>query len=174
MSAFGMTYAVYVAIVGGSLIAFDPPPEEATAQPAAPAWLYSLGRNDPVKMTPGADGFLSLEYRPNEDIRWGFKPTYALGLSVDGAAYVSAGIRKDFRVGPLQVTPYFGPAVYQKQLGSEFTPKGLVQFRTGFDVFVPVTPKVSVGLGYYHMSNANMSDESAGLDVTRLTVQYRY
>jgi hypothetical protein len=95
-------------------------------------------------------------------------------VSVDGAAYVTAAVRKDYRLGPVQITPYIGPALYQSHLGTRFASKELLQFRTGFDVFVPVSNRLSFGLGFYHMSNANITNASAGLDVTRLGLQYRY
>jgi len=173
MSAFGLTYAMYVAIVGGTLILVDPPPEATTATSAQNAWLFSVGRNDPDKKPVGENGFLSVEYRPAQEIGWRFKPAYALGVSVDGAAYVTAAVRKDYRLGPVQITPYIGPALYQSKLG-RFESKELLQFRTGFDVFVPLTNKLSFGLGFYHMSNANITNKSAGLDITRVSLQYRY
>jgi hypothetical protein len=174
MSAFGLTYAMYVAIVGGTLIAVNPAPEATTAGvPAQNDWLFSYGRQDPDKKPVGEDGFLSVEYRPAHEIGWRFKPLYALGVSVDGAAYVSAAVRKDYRLGPVQITPYIGPALYQSKLG-RFASKELLQFRTGFDVLVPLTNKVSVGLGYYHMSNAKITNASAGLDITRVSLQYRF
>jgi hypothetical protein len=64
---------MYVAIVGGTLIALDPPPEGTTAgTPPQNAWLFSYGRNDPDKKPVGEDGFLSVEYRPAQEIGWRF------------------------------------------------------------------------------------------------------
>jgi hypothetical protein len=175
MAPFGLTYAVYVAIVGGSMIAFDPPPATPSVTGTPPSlWQLSLGRNDPKKGTVGQDGIFTLEYRPETEIGWRFKPLYVVGASVDGAGYVGVGVRKDYTLGPVQVTPFIGPVLYQSQLGNTFNSKELIQFRTGFDVLLPISKEFSAGMGYYHVSNAALTGSSAGLDVTKVTLQYKF
>ena len=175
MAPFGLTYAVYVAIVGGSMLAFDPPPVAPSVTGTPPSlWRASLGFNDPKKGTVGQDGIFTLEYRPETEIGWRFKPLYVVGASVDGAAYLGAAVRKDYQLGPVQVSPFIGPVLYQSQLGNTFKSKELVQFRTGFDVLVPLTKDLSAGAGYYHISNAALTNASAGLDVTQVSLQYKF
>ena len=175
MAPFGLTYAVYVAIVGGSMLAFDPPPAtpSVTGTPAN-LWHLSVGRNDPKKGTVGQDGIVTLEYRPETEIGWRFKPLYVVGASVDGAAYIGAAVRKDYQLGPVQVTPFIGPVLYQSFASNAFNSKELIQFRTGFDVLVPINKELSAGMGYYHVSNASLTNASAGLDVTKVTLQYKF
>lgn len=174
MSAFGMTYAMYVAVVGGSLLAFDPPVQPDSSKPVGPAWAVSVGANDPQKSPVGQDGFLSVDYRPNTEWIGRFKPQWGLGASVDGAVYANLALRKDYRWGAVQVTPYIGPALYQSQADQGLRARELIQFRTGFDVLLHAGPKVSMGLGYYHISNAKLTRFSAGIDVTRFTLQFQH
>jgi hypothetical protein len=176
MSAFGMTYAVYVALVTSSMVALDAPvPPKDAPQAQQGTWSYSLGYNDPRKGTPGADGFVNIEYLPNGPALWrGLKPRYDLGVSVDGAVFGSAGLRKDFYVSNVLITPYTGLVAYQSDLGKSYKGRELIQFKTGIDVTVPLTPKVSLGVGYYHISNAGLTRSSAEIDVSRVLLQYRY
>lgn len=166
----GLTYAQFVAVVGGGMLAFDPSEHPATQNTHV---LITLGQNAEDKSPVGQDGFLTIEGRPAREIGWGFKPVYSLGLSVDGAGFVGYGVRKDYRWGNVQLTPFFGPALYQKEAG-RFEAKELMQFRTGFDVIYNLTPSVGLGFGMYHISNAGLTSVSAGIDVTRLTLQFKY
>jgi len=58
MSAFGITYALYVGIVAGGLVAFDPSPRDAVEQ-ARSDWLVAAGVDDRSRATVGRDGFLT-------------------------------------------------------------------------------------------------------------------
>ena len=168
---FGINYAMFVGLVGGGMIAFEPPahpPQEKTD------WLMTVGTNSPRKAPVGQDGFLTVESRPRNELAWGFKPVYAVGLSVDGGAFATVGVRKDYHFGNLQLTQFFGPALYQSELGTDFKAKELVQFRTGFDFIYNINPKLGIGAGFYHISNAKLTTESAGVDVTRLSIQYKF
>lgn len=167
----GMTYAQFVAALGGGMLAFEPPvvPESNQSH-----WMVSVGTNDKDKAPVGQDGFLDLELHPAQEWAWGFKPVYAVGVSVDGAAYASVGVRKDYRWGKFQFTPFIGPALYQQDLGGSFESEQLLQFRSGFTFSVDVTPNARLGLGMYHISNAQITEQSAEIDVTRVTLQIRY
>lgn len=118
-------------------------------------------------------GFLTVEQRPDREIWSALSPVYSFAISGKGAGYVAAGLRADVPLGQWLLTPHFSLAFYQDGEGG-FDSRELIQFRTGFDVFVPVTRQVSMGLGYYHMSNAGLTRKSADLDVLRLGVLWRY
>lgn len=167
---FGLTYAQFVAVVGGGMLAFDPPPAPPDERTR---YILSWGTNAPDKEPVGRDGFLTLEARPSQTLFWGLKPIYAAGLSVDGGGFLSYGVRKDYHWQRLQFTPNFGPTLYQASLGERFQGRQLIQFRTGFDLLLEVTPQLSVGAGVYHISNAKLTPQSAGIDVRRLTLQWR-
>ncbi len=118
-------------------------------------------------------GYLTLEQRPDRVIWSALSPIYSFGISGKGDGYVSAGLRADVPLGQWLLTPHFSLAFYQAS-GGGFDSRELIQFRTGFDAFVPVTQQVWLGLGYYHMSNAGITRKSADLDVVRLGVLWRY
>ncbi len=115
----------------------------------------------------------TMELRPDQPWFGEIKPIWSLGLSARGAVYVAGGIRADFELGPVLVTPHFSLALYQDGRGG-FDADELVQFRTGIDAFVPISDRTMVGLGYYHMSNAGLTSQSANLDVVRLSVLTRF
>ena len=191
-----ITYAAFVAVTAAPLIFLDPAEDpdakfpvqiasmknisrpETTAvdgeSSAHKDWLLSYGRNDPKKGTPGTDGFLSIENRPDAKVFWNFKPAYALGVSVDGAAFTSVALRKDFKFGPIQVTPYIGPALYQSDVFRHFKSSEIVQFRTGFDILLKARSNLMFGLGTYHISNAGITNGTAGIDVFRVSIQFHH
>lgn len=169
---FGVTYAVFIGAILG-LLAFGKPGEESIRRGAqAPNWLLSYGRNAPGKSDFGQDGVMTVEYRSDRALWFGLKPVYAAGTDFRGA-FVSVGLRKDFFLGDLQVSPYFGPALYQSRL-RDFSGGELMQFRTGIDLSYAVSDRIHVALGYYHMSNGRNDDHTAAVDVTRLVVSCRF
>jgi len=166
----GLTYAQFVAVVGGAMVAFDGhEPVQADASRA----LVSI---DHVYKNQGLavkESMLSVELRPAQEWIWGFKPVYAVGAATDNSAYASLGVRKDYHFGNVQVTPFLGPALYQSKLGT-FKGNELLQFRTGFDVIYNMSPNVGFGVGVYHISNAQITKHSADKDMRRLTLQIKF
>jgi hypothetical protein len=165
---FGMTYAMYVGIV---LTALALPPNWSDMDGKNTLGV-TAGANNPDKHSQGNNGVFSVEYRPKQELLYGLQPLYAAGLSVDGAGYATMGVRKGFHFGWVRLEPYFGPALYQSSLGN-FGAKELIQFRTGTDVFVG-GEDLAVGVGFYHISNANMNSESAGLDIIHGAVRMKF
>jgi hypothetical protein len=164
----GITYAMYVGIV-------------LTALALPPGWSdmdgkntlgVTAGANDPDKHSKGNNGFFSVEYRQKQEFFHGLQPMYGVGLSVDGAGYATLGVRKGFNIGWVRIEPYFGPALYQSSLGN-FDVEEVIQFRTGTDVFVG-GEDLAFGVGFYHISNANMNDRSAGLDIIHAAVKMKF
>lgn len=191
MAVLGLTYATYVALTVGAMALL--PSDEHTKDGAAPQrahsangedlkgspdaggrWLFSYGMNNPRKTSPGTDGFLSAEYWPAEPLLWKLKPIYGVGVSTDGAAYITAATRRDFKLGPVTLSPYTGPVLYQSKMGSNWEGRELIQFRTGIDVVIPLTDALSLGAGFYHISNAGLTTRSAEIDVSRISVQYKF
>ena len=77
------------------------------------------------------------------------------------------------QLGPVELTPHFDLGLFQDGRGG-FDARELVQFRSGLDLLVPLGPRMSVGLGYYHVSSARITRRSADLDVVRLALSWRY
>jgi hypothetical protein len=179
MPLLGMTYAAYVALVGGSMVAFDAPP---TPPGATPNWLVAVGRTDPQGRAVAARGAqrsttMDVEWRPDTlgswSLPWGLKPVVAAGAFADGGAWLGTGVRKDFRLGPLGISPHTGPVLYQSRLADGARSNEWLQFRTGFDVWLPLGTNARVGVGHYHLSNAQITRGSADTDAWRLSFHWR-
>ncbi|WP_421704931.1 hypothetical protein [Aliiroseovarius sp.] len=135
--------------------------------------MVTLGKNAGGKDGIGRDGLASFDFYSEQEWFWNLKPIWAFALSQDGGAFASLGLRKDFYLGEVQISPYTGIALHQSDL-SHFEKRELLQFRTGFDIMVPITDNASFSVGYYHMSNARNNEWSASLDVTRFGLVYRF
>ena len=94
-------------------------------------------------------------------------------LNRRGGVMVGAGLYLPGQLGAVEVTPHFSVVAWQDGRGG-FEVRELVQFRSGIDLAVPVSPTTSVGLGIFHVSNAGITRRSANLDVVRLAVLWRY
>ena len=170
---FGVTYAVYASIVVSSILLLNPPITKEQNDEKS-SLFFSYGFNDPRKNTVGNNGFISAELYSGKKLFWNLKPLYALGVSVDGGGYLTVGLRNELKLGPLRIIPFFGPALYQRQV-FHGNIKQLPQFRTGFSLMLPYQ-KLMVGAGFYHISNAYMTGlhNSAGLDITYFSLKYNF
>lgn len=119
------------------------------------------------------EGVLTGEYRSASPALWGLRPVYSFAASRQGAVLLGAGLHGRLGLGPVALTPHFSLGLYQDGRGG-FDARELVQFRSGVDLLVPLGPRMSVGLGYYHVSNAGITRRSADLDVVRLALSWRY
>ena len=113
------------------------------------------------------------EIRSGRTALAGLRPVYSFAVTRRGGVMAGAGLHTGLQLGAVEVTPHFSVLLWQDGRGG-FTTRELVQFRTGIDLFVPLSRDTSVGLGYYHVSNAGLTRRSANLDVLRLGVLWRY
>ena len=118
------------------------------------------------------EGYATAEYRSDRPLWRGVRPLYGLALSRQGAVLATVGVHGVLRLGPVEVTPHFGLGLWQDGRG-RFDGRELLQFRSGIDAFLPLSDRASVGLGYYHVSNAGITRRSADLDVIRLSLLWR-
>lgn len=118
------------------------------------------------------EGFATFEYRSGRRLWRGIKPVYSFAVSREGAMLGAVGLYGGFRLGPVEITPHFSVGLYQDGIGG-FDAKELLQFRSGIDALVPLSDTVSLGLGIYHVSNADITRRSADLDVARLSIVWR-
>ena len=138
-----------------------------------PAFLASFGPDYGAGSAQAFDaGYATFEYRSAQRIWRGLRPIYAFSVSREGAILGTAGVHAVFRLGAVEVTPHFGIGLWQDGRGG-FDSRELIQFRSGIDAFLPLSPAVSVGLGIYHVSNAGLTNRSADLDVVRLSLLWR-
>jgi hypothetical protein len=179
MPVLGLTYAAYVSLVGASLVAFDESTSSAanhSTQPAPAHWVVGVGQTDPQA---GARARRQAHQHPSLDLEWrsgqvwwrGIKPLVSAGAFADGGAHLGVGVYRDFHWGAWSVTPFTGPVLYQSQLGQSASSE-ILQVRTGFDVKWAISPQTQLGLGHYHLSNAQITRGSADTDVWRATLSW--
>ncbi len=175
MPMLGLTYAAYVALVGGSMIVFDAPQE---VSPTPTPWVLAVGRTAPQGGAAAGRGAtrstaVDVEWRGEAAWPLGLKPVVAAGVFADGGAWVGSGVRKDFRLGSVGITPHTGPVLYQSRLGEGSRGSEWLQFRTGVDVWLPLGKSGHLALGHYHLSNAQITRGSADTDVWRVSLSWR-
>ena len=134
-------------------------------------WLVAPGYNSGGNET---GSFVTVDYRPDKELFWRLKPQYAVGLSADGAAYVSFGSRIDLRIGDVRITPYSGPALYHAGQSGVSASDALIQFRSGIDIAVPLNDRLSLSAGYMHVSNADLFDYSADAEIFRVGLEFTF
>lgn len=135
------------------------------------AYLLSVGPD--LGSSGSRDPVVTGEVRSGRALWAGFRPLYSFSVTEDGGVLGGVGLFGDYRLGAAQITPNFSVALFQDGRGG-FESRELLQFRTGIDVMFPVTTNMSVGVGYFHVSNAGITNRSADIDVVRLSVQWRY
>ena len=116
---------------------------------------------------------LAGEIRSAREVLGPLRPIYSFAVSRRGGVMGGVGVHGLVPLGPLELTPHFSLGLWQDGPGG-FDARELVQFRSGIDLFLPITPDISVGVGYYHVSNASLTRRSADEDVIRLAVLWRY
>lgn len=143
----------------------------AQAQPFGGEALLSLGPD--LGGSGNRTAVFTGEIRPAREVWAGLQPIYSFSVTERGGILGGAGLMGDYRLGAVRITPNFSLVLFQDGSGG-FDSRELIQFRTGIDLLVPLTPATSVGLGYFHVSNAGITRRSADMDVVRLSVVWRY
>ncbi|MBK5928472.1 acyloxyacyl hydrolase [Rhodobaculum claviforme] len=150
------------------LLALAAPPALADDRTA---YLLSIGPD--LGSSGSRDPVFTAEVRSGRTVWAGLRPIYSFSVTEHGGVLGGVGLYGDYRLGAARITPNFSVALYQDGRGG-FESRELLQFRTGIDVMFPVTTNVSVGVGYFHVSNAGITNRSADIDVVRLSVLWRY
>ncbi|MGY6409967.1 MAG: hypothetical protein ACXIUV_02905 [Alkalilacustris sp.] len=150
-------------------------PVAAGAQVAdRPAWLLGYG---PDFGESGGGKWravqLTAEVRSANRLVGPLRPIYSFSVSRRGGVMGGVGVHGVIPLGGLGITPHFSLGLWQDGRGG-FEARELIQFRSGIDLFVPVSARARVGLGYYHVSNAGITRRSADQDVIRLAVLWTY
>ena len=133
--------------------------------------------DDPSYLTIGAGGWqvlrgsdtageVDLAYRSNYKL-WFLKPHAGVMVATDGDYYAYAGLLTDLYWGKNIVTTLstamggYGGGGYN--LGSHF------EFRSGIEVAWRFEDASRLGIGFYHISNAGISDRNPGSESLILT-----
>jgi hypothetical protein len=104
--------------------------------------------------------------------RWTIaRPIAGLLATTGGAAYVYSGVAFEIPLGgSVQLTPAFAPGVVladgDGDLGSA------IEFRSSLELSVALDPKVRMGLGFSHISNARLGTRNPGVEVLTLRLAF--
>jgi len=168
----GITYMQFVAAtigLGTLLPQGNLPPADGLDR-----WRIALGANVAPVPGPGEGGVLTIDRLMGEPLWRELRPFWGFGVSVDGAVFATVGLYREFRLGNLTITPYFGPTLYQSDIGGAFRSDELIQFRTGVEVSYSFSEQMRAGVGFYHLSNGGMTAGSADVDVAYASVLFRF
>jgi len=113
---------------------------------------------------------LDLEYR-GAPRRFGIGPAAGVSVNSDGAAYLRAGLTRDFPFASrwnANVTLAAGAYVkgHGKDLGRGF------EFRSALDVSFEMRPGMRLGAALAHLSNAGISESNPGIETLTLTLAF--
>jgi hypothetical protein len=159
--------AFIVASVVASGIAVAAAPVPAAAED--PAYLVIGAGTWESMRDNNRTGEVDLAYRSDYNL-WIFKPHGGLVIAADGDVFGYVGLLTDVYWGPHLVTTisaaFGGYGGHGFDLGSTF------EFRTGGDIAWRFADASRLGIGFYHISNAGITQRNPGSESALL--QYAY
>lgn len=136
--------------------------EPVTVEPA-PLLVLTAGRFNIEDPSEGPTGG-GVEYRWAPLERWKLIPGVGFTLAEGGVAYGYAALRYDFRLGNSWfLAPVLGAGLFSN--GGDVDLGHAVQFKSGIELTARVADRYRVGLLFYHLSNAGLSDDNPGVEV---------
>lgn len=140
------------------------------------AWAFSVGKFDIARDAKPIEGGIQYRFRPVT--LWSVPLTPMVGVSAteDGSAWIYAGLRYDFELSERwALTPNFAVSLYDesddgKDLGH------VVEFRSGLEISYRLgkggdgPTGLRIGLLFYHLSNASISEDNPGSNSLLLTL----
>jgi lipid A 3-O-deacylase len=153
------------AIVASSLLVALPAAVGASTAPT-PLLAMTAGEMNIKHPDEGPiDG--GIEYRFAPLGRWKLVPGLGFTIAEAGVAYGYASLRRDFGIGEAWfVTPVFGAGLFRN--GGDVDLNHVVEFKTGLEVTFRVAGRYRMGLLFYHLSNAGLSQPNPGTEVLEL------
>jgi lipid A 3-O-deacylase len=137
----------------------------AAAAAEAASVGFGAGIFDTAAWTDDKGDFDAIEagvvLRGATDWALGIGPMAGVSANDDGAIWVYGGARRPFHLGSCwQAGPTFAAVYYEqgdsKNLGNE------LEFRSGLEIYCRATSGRALGIEFYHMSNAGISDVNPG------------
>ena len=136
---------------------------EPVKEEPGPLVVLTAGRFNIEDPSEGPTGG-GVEYRWAPLDRWKLVPGMGFTLADGGVAYGYGTLRYDFRLGNSWfLTPVFGAGLFSN--GGDVDLGHAVQFKTGIELSARVAGRYRVGLLFYHLSNAGLSDDNPGVEV---------
>jgi lipid A 3-O-deacylase len=136
--------------------------EPVTGDPG-PFVVLTAGRFNIEDPSEGPTGG-GAEYRWAPLDRWKLIPSVGFTVAEGGVAYGYAALHYDFHIGrSWRLTPVFGAGLFSN--GDDLDLGHAVQFKSGIELSAHVADRYRVGLLFYHLSNAGLSDDNPGVEV---------
>ncbi|WP_152205597.1 acyloxyacyl hydrolase [Marinobacter changyiensis] len=109
-----------------------------------------------------------LEYRFSPLARYRLVPSIGVVVGADGANYIYAELRRDFRfAGHWLLTPSFGLGRFNNRSG--FNLGHMLEFRSGLEISHQFNQGYRLGVAVFHLSNGGLSDENPGTEAVVLS-----
>jgi hypothetical protein len=116
--------------------------------------------NDRVRETTG---FLSAEYRGTRDLYRGVKPLTGVLVTTHGAAYLHAGLYRDFAMNAnWTATLHFSGGAFARRDGMDLG--NTIEFQSGVDLFYRMENGWRLGATLRHISNGGLADSNPGTE----------
>ncbi len=155
-------------------------PAAAEPAPAEPLWLprefaFSSGVFDLVESDRAEAG---VEIRSaSRPLRlfgrdWRLEPAFGAMVNEDAGYYGYLAFRLPFEFGGRwRATPFAGAGLYSAGDGVDLG--GALEFRSGLEISARLGERTSLGLSYYHLSNASIYDLNPGSESLVLVLAVR-
>jgi hypothetical protein len=133
-----------------------------------PRVVFTAGRMNMANPDEGPWSF-GIEYRSTPRGPWKLIPTLGLTLADDGAGFAYGTLQHDFHLGERWfVTPIFGAGVFWN--GRNLDLGYPLEFKSALELSYRVDNGYRIGLLFYHLSNASLSEDNPGTEVVELSM----
>lgn len=133
----------------------------SVAAQAADEWAFSLGGFDIIDSDKAVEGGIELRFKPFRLWKLDFRPMAGVSMTGDGNIWGYGGLRYDLELGRHWiVAPSFSISAYEAWDGKDLG--GVIEFRSGLEVSYRFAGGSSLGLLFYHLSNARLYELNPG------------
>ncbi len=160
LARFSRNLAILVTAWGAGSGCAAPP------APARPALSVSTGA---IELLDDPTPRLGLEYRFRPQSRLRLGPDLGVSLSTDQMVYLYADLRREFWLDEHWVFAARAGFGGFFEDSSEIDLGDTLQFRTGFDLERRFDNGMRLGLSFFHLSNAGLSDRNPGTEELLVT-----
>lgn len=156
-------FAACLCMLGSASASAQQDPNDKQSYISGGIGYYDVLDND------GAADF-RLEYRPDSELIWKFKPWVGTEITSEGSTWTGGGIVFDAMVDDnIYIAPSFGAGLYT-QGGSDKDLGSAIEFRSQLEGGYQFDNGHRVGAAFGHISNASIGDDNPGTEI--LNVYY--
>ncbi len=128
---------------------------------APDGWSFSLGGFDIIDSDKALEGGVEYRFQPFRRWKLNLRPMVGFSVTEDGSFWGYGGLRYDLELGRRwTLAPHFSISAYEQGDGKDLG--GVVEFRSGLEVAYRFEGGSSLGLSFYHLSNARIYELNPG------------